>query len=145
MGTREPIEREIEKINAYTKLLKKFIGIGGASEEVEAEVNAEFHAWVQDKILELMGKRNDKDTHVVATHTMDLSDEEIKILKVFLAQLKARQAAQPATQAAQPLVNKPAPSPLKPGLDTKAYNDQQKRILDEVRLLEQMEREGPEF
>jgi|GEM_PF-6171438 len=144
------LDLEIEKLNAYRQLAKKHLGMRSTSSEVEEAVNKEFHDWVNDRILELMGKKLALEpAFVVPTHILDISAEDVEILKGFIAQLKERnkKITPTPTPTAGQTVNAPreAPSPLKPSLDTKAYNEQQRRILAEVQRLAEMDRSGPEF
>jgi hypothetical protein len=137
------LESEIQKINAYTKLAKKYISIAGVHAEMEKEVNGEFHAWVQTRIQELMGKKAPRQESSL------FSQEEVEILKGFAAQIKVRNqkpAPTPAPTTGQ-VIGQPrsAPAPLKEAIDTKAYNDQQRRILAEVQRLADMDRNGPEY
>lgn len=134
------LEREIEKINAYQKLAKKFFAISGVSDEIEEEVNGEFHAWVQTRIEELLGKKAPAEGA-----QSSFTEEEVVMLKAMAMQVRSKMNAPKPQAPINPPANKPAPSALKEAINTTQYNKQQMEVLDAVRKLEAMHNTGPEF
>ena len=141
---------KIEKINAYNKLLGTTLKTVTKDEGVQAEVQAEFVAFVEDQLQVLMGEGGRDPS--------GFTEEEVSILKAFVAnaQKKAGKPApasepvndvkpqQPRTPIQKPLYRSSGDSrPLgnrktDPGAAKGApspYTD----------ALDRMDREGPEF
>lgn len=80
---------KIEKINAYRKLLDTSVKQVTKNSEIQAEVQAEYISFIEDKLNEMMGDGASPDK---------LNGEEIQVLKILVANAQ-RKALDPTTPA----------------------------------------------
>ena len=129
---------EIELVNAFRELSKKKIPLKKAHPKVVAHIEREFISWIENRILELMGRKSP---------VQEFSEEEVLVLKAMAARVMTKAVA-PQNSAEKPQQTqkpKSSLSPLKDSIDMKAYNEQQMKILSEVAKLEKMHNSGPEY
>ena len=147
------IERTISKINAYRSLLNKKIVLKGVPSDLHDEIIKEFKSWVENQVLSLLGMGPD----VKSNPEDSFSSGEIQTLRMLAAQVQSKMGAPtPPVRAqnfakpnpnAQPLnPSYPSnPNNLKPSMDMDKYNHEQMKILEDMRKLADMDRDGPVF
>jgi len=151
------IERTIAKINAYRSLLNKKIVLKGVPKDLHNEIIIEFKSWVEGQVLTLLGSGPDVKSNPENLFTTN----EINTLKVLAAQVQNKinpqqiQQTPPVQQTNYSQPNKNAP-PLNPNnpqnpnnltesVNMQQYNQDQMKILHDMRKLEDMDRNGPQY
>lgn len=147
-------DKKIEAINAYRKLLDHKLKVASKDEELKAEVQASFKAWVEGRLRELMGETRSP---------LDMSQftrEELAVLKGMAGKLLAK--ADALTPAPQQTQKSPQPQSTNPGKAKQAgttkgivQDPDEKRLVANRKLfsaadsmtdaLDKMDQQGPEF
>lgn len=147
-------DKKIEAINAYRRLLDHKLKVSSKDEELKAEVQASFRAWVEGRLRELMG-----ESRQVAEPTQ-FTLEELAVLRGMAGKLLAK--ADALTASPQPSRKSPQPPPTNPDQSKQAgttkgivQDPDEKQLIANRKFfsaadsmtdaLDKMDQQGPEF